>query len=488
MMKNFQAMRLRMVMANELRLLLTDRGFWIVSLMFMLLIGYALSNGMRQAAQRTEAQAAIIKDDAARRAQQAAKLQRIVAGGERPGPFDNPADPTHMGGGYGAHHAIMPAAPLAPIALGQDDLFPSQFKVTYHSKVSFISDNDIENPWHLLSGHFDLAFVVVYLLPFLIFALSYNLLSGERESGTLRLLLSQPLALATLLCGKIATRAGALLAMALLVPVMTLLLARPETAAGGAAAAACWAATVGAYALFWFALVLAVNALGKSSSTNAMILIVAWVVLVLVVPSLLNLAVTAAVPAPSRAELATRTRVVTAEAMARNNKLLSTDYEHVGTASVPPPEAGKLRIAGRLRGMYKIEREVDDLMQPELDRFDRRQARRQALVSRFSVLSPAAVASEGMSALAGTGQRRPAWFMAQVADYHARWKRFFFDRVDADQALGAQDFAQIPRFAWREEPAREVRRQGWLAVMQLLAPSALLLLFAGWRLRRYAVA
>ena len=46
----------------------------------------------------------------------------------------------------------------------QTDLFPSQFKVTYDSKVNFIHNNDIENPWHLLSGHFDLAFVVVYLL------------------------------------------------------------------------------------------------------------------------------------------------------------------------------------------------------------------------------------------------------------------------------------------------------------------------------------
>ncbi len=485
--KTFASSRLRLVIGNEVRLLLADRGFWIIGVVFLTLILYALSNGMHQASHRSDAQAAIVKDDAARRAGQFEKLERILAGTDRAGPFDNPADPTHMGGGYGAHHAIMPPAPLAPIALGQDDLFPSQFKVTYESRISFVGNNDIENPWHLLSGNFDLAFVVVYLLPFVVFALSYNLLSGERESGTLRLLLSQPLALATLLVGKVLTRAAVVLALALLVPIAALLVARPETAHDGMAAVLLWSAMVGAYALFWFALVLAVNALGKPSSTNAMILVVAWVVLVLVIPSVLNLVVSAAVPAPSRAELATRTRVVTAEAMARNNGLLSTDYEHVGKPDVLVPDGGKLRMAGRLRGMYMIEREVDALMQPELDRFDVQQARRQALVNRYGVLSPAAVTFEGMSALAGTGQRRHAWFMQQVTAYHAAWKQFFFSRVDAGRAIGPGDFREIPSFAWQEEPGGVVRAQGWLAVAQLLIPALILLLFAGWRLRRYSI-
>lgn len=484
--KLFQFRRLRMVMAEELRLLAADRSFWVVSAIFLLLIGYALSNGLHQATRRAAAQSAIVHDDAARRAGQLAKLERIMAGREVPGPFDNPADPTHMGGGYGAHHAILPPTPLAAVALGQDDLFPSQYKVTYESRISFIGNNDIENPWNLLSGHFDLSFVLVYLLPFLIFALGYNLLSAERESGTLRLLMSQPLALWTLLLGKIATRAAVLLALAVLVPVATLTLARPAALSGGGALVY-WVATVAVYALFWFALVLAVNACGKSSATNTMVLIIAWVTLVLVLPSLLNLAVSAAVPSPSRAELATRTRVLTAEAMARNNKLLSTDYGHVGKPGVLVPKDGSIQMAGRLRGMFRIEREIDRKIAPELARFDLQQERRQALVARYSFLSPAAVAAEAMSALAGTGQRRHAWFMRQVADYHAAWKQFFFARIDAGRAVTVQDFDSMPRFAWHEEEGATVGRDALWALAQLLAPCLLLLAFAVWRLRRYRV-
>ena len=81
------------------------------------------------------------------------------------------------------------------------------------------------------------------------------------------------------------------------------------TAGGAGSATLWWALLVGAYALFWFALVVAVNAFGASSATNAMVLVIAWVLLVLVAPVLLNLAVTQASPAPSRTELASATRV-----------------------------------------------------------------------------------------------------------------------------------------------------------------------------------
>ncbi len=482
-----QRRRLGLVMRQELRLLLAERTLWLAGLLFLLLIGYALANGIGQTTARDQAQAALAQNDSQTRAAQLARLQRIMDGREPGTPFGNPANPEHMGGDFGAHHVWMPSAPLAPIALGQTDLFPSQFKVGYQSKVGFIHNNDIENPWHLLSGHFDLAFVIVYLLPLLIFALSYNLLSAERESGTLRLLLSQPLALGTLLLGKVGVRAGVLLGLAVLVPAGVLLAARTGATLQAGGAAWWWVLLVGAYALFWFALVVAVNAFGRSSASNAMVLVIGWVLLVLVAPVLLNLAVTQASPSPSRAELATRIRVVTAEAMARNAKLLATDYQHVGKPEMLQPKDGKIALAGRAMANYRIERQVDEAIQPELDRFDIQQARQQALVARYAAVSPAAVAYEAITGLAGSGQRRYAHFMQQVDAYHGAWKRFFFPRIDAGIAIAPADFAALPAYVWQEEDAALVGRMARLAILQLLAPALALLLLGGWRLRRYSV-
>ncbi|CAB3646686.1 ABC transporter permease subunit [Achromobacter pestifer] len=478
--------RFRLVVRHELRLMIKERLLWIAGGLFLLLVGYAVFNGLLQTALRDDAQAALASTDAEARSAQLAQLRRIMDGSETPTPFGNPASPANMGGGLGAHYAIMPSSAMAPVALGQTDLFPSQFKVTYQSKVNFIHNNDIENPWHLLSGHFDLAFVVVYLLPLLIFALGYNLLSGEKEDGTLRLLLSQPLALATLIAGKVAVRAGVLLGAAVLTPLAVLLIARPQVLQASGATL-WWVLLVAAYALFWFAAVIAVNAFGKSSAANAMVLMVGWVALVLVAPVLLNIAAGFASPAPSRAELATRTRVATAQAMQDNAALLSSDYEHVDRPDVLLPRDGSIHISGRPLGQARVERQVDERMAPELERFDAQIKRQQALVARYSLLSPAAVAYEGITALAGTGQRRHAYFMAQVDTYHQAWKAFFLPRIEQGRAITAADFPNMPAFHWQEEDSRVARAQALRTLAQLLLPTLLLLGLAAWRLRRYRI-
>src|SRR5262249_12371223 len=141
-------------------------------------------------------------------------LKLVLAGKESPLPFSNPANPAAVAGGLAGRYVLIPNAPLAPLAIGQSDMSPDYYAITYRSKVQFMYDTEIENPWNLLSGHFDLAFVIVFLLPLMVCATSYNLLSGEREQGTLRMLCAQPLTVSTIVIGKVGVRAAALLGTA----------------------------------------------------------------------------------------------------------------------------------------------------------------------------------------------------------------------------------------------------------------------------------
>ncbi|KAG0750788.1 hypothetical protein G6F24_014940 [Rhizopus arrhizus] len=111
-----------------------ERLLWIAGGLFLLLVGYAVFNGLLQTSLRDNAQTALTNADTQARGEQLAQLNRIMAGIEKPTPFGNPASPANMGGGLGAHYAIMPSVAMAPVALGQTDLFPSQFRVTYQSK------------------------------------------------------------------------------------------------------------------------------------------------------------------------------------------------------------------------------------------------------------------------------------------------------------------------------------------------------------------
>lgn len=100
----------------------------------------------------------------------------------------------------------MPPNIFAPFSIGQSDLLPYYFKISTRSQTTFINNDDIENPTNLLSGRFDISFVIIYLLPLLILAVSYNFLSAEREAGTLQMLLAQPVALRKFIFGKITLR------------------------------------------------------------------------------------------------------------------------------------------------------------------------------------------------------------------------------------------------------------------------------------------
>lgn len=479
---------LKRVFFHEARLLSSDRSLWAVCGLLALLIGFGLYNGLAETMARERVLASIEAQEPVREAKNMAQLRRVLAGQERPDPFANPADPASVGGGMGARHALMPYSALAPLALGQSDMQPNYYRVSYRSRASFMDDTELESPWHLLSGPFDPVFVLVYLLPLAILALSWNLLSGEREQGTLKLLLSQPLTALTLVFGKVAMRAGAVLGTLLFVILPVLLATRSELRTiGGLTELAGAAGIVMAYGLFWFSLSTAVNAFGRSSAFNALFLVAAWVLLVLVLPVLLNLAVQAASPAPSRIELATRTRLLTIDGLNRYNALLSADYRYVAEPEALLPKDGKIEVASRLRAHYLMGRDTDRQIEALLARFDVQLAGQQALVDRWSWLSPAIVTNEALSSLSGNGSQRYAHFRQSVGRFHAEWKAFFEPKLLTGTAMTEEDLQRMPRFEWVEPDRGGLWAGLWRAAAQLLLPGGLLAWLAAGLLRRYRV-
>lgn len=476
------------VFAHEARLLWADRSLWTVCGLLALLLGFGLTNGLTDIDAREAVLLGIAQQQPQREAALSQQLQRVLAGQEQPDAFANPADPASVGGGMGARMALLPYLPLAPLALGQSDMQPNYYRVTYRSRATFMDDAELDSPWHLLSGPFDAVFVIVYLLPLAVLALGWNLLSGEREQGTLKLLLSQPLAALTLVAGKLALRAAAVLGTVAMVLVAVLLTLRPElrTAEGGLALAAALGIVV-VYGLFWLVLACAVNALGRSSAFNALALVAAWVLLVLLLPVLMNLAVSAASPAPSRIELATRTRLAAIEGLNRYNALLAADYRHVAEPEVLRPKDGKIEVASRRRAQYLVGRDTDHEIEAMLAQFDAQLAGQQALVDRWSWLSPALVAHESLTTLAGTGSQRYLRFRQAVGRLHDAWKAFFEPRLLAGTAMSQADLQQMPRFAWAEPEPRGRWAGLGLALLQLLLPVVGLAVLAVHRLQRLRV-
>lgn len=471
---------------HEWRGLLADRTVWLVLGLFGLLLAFGVANGVTW----TRFQRAV-RDTALARAESRLvalrkSIDSIPADAAPPGAFGrDPRSPSSVGGPDGAQYAVLPPGRLAATAVGQSDLLPSYVLVTMRSRQSFANTHEIENPSNLLEGRFDLAFVIVFLFPLLILALSYNLLSAEREQGTLSLVASQPVPLGRHLLAKVLVRGAFIASIAVVVAVGGLWVSGVSPwMAGAGSALLWWVAVVVVYGAVWFSLALAVNVVPRSSAANAMILAAVWLVAVVLVPAVLNVAVKATHPVPSRVELISAMRTASNDASARGAALLAKLYgDHPELAPDRALDAGEF-----MSRTYAVQDEVDRQVAPLLARFDEQLVRQQKLAERYRFLSPAVAAHAALIDLAGTGPARYRHWEAQVGEYHRAWQNYFIPRAFKRQWLTAADYSAIPQYRYQPETPMAVTGRVALCLLGILIPSAFLLGYSALRLRRFEVA
>jgi ABC-2 type transport system permease protein len=472
------------IMRHEWRNLRADRTLLVIAPLFAVLIGYGVYNGSTWVGfQRATLQAAS-DEERQRFARAKSDIAAITGQTLKVSPFTDPRFASVAAGRVGQRYAQLPPAPLAAFSVGQSDLLPYYFKVSQQSKQTFTTNDEIENPTNLLAGRFDLAFVIVYLYPLLILALSYNLISQEREQGTLQMLMSQPVALRVFVTGKIGVRALLALSLAIGLSLAGFAISGPERD-GALWRLLLWICVVAGYGAFWFSLSVIVNAFGHSSATNALILAGWWLALVLIVPSLLNVAVTTIYPVPSRVEMIQATRRASAEATAQGSRLLARYFEDhpdlaAGAVKPDPNDFYTKQIA--------VQNETERLIQPVIDHFDRQVIGQQSMVDRFRFLSPAIVTQAALNDIAGTSAARYRHFLSLVDRFHASWRAYFYPRIVQKAALQAADYDQFPIFRFHEEPAGAVIRRVATGLIGLLLPAIIIGSLGLLALKRYRAA
>lgn len=476
---------IRRILRHEWRTLAADRTLAVIAVIFLLTFGYGLANGIAWTRFQQDTLAAAHATQEERTQEIEQELFALANGAEAPPSWLDPRAPNVLGGNVGARHAGLPPAPLAAFSIGQSDLLPYYYSVSiWTNEQAFLQSGEIENPLNLMAGRFDLAFVIVVLFPLLILALSYNVLSGEKEQGTLAMTLAQPIRLSSLVWGKVAFRAALVIALAAGLPIIGALLAGVDLASPGTPARlALFAAVVAAYGLFWFALAVGVNALGRGSAANATILAAAWLVFVIILPSALNVAANLLHPLPPRVEMIGLQREASNEAAARRSELLARYFEdHPEMARAI--DVDTTNVAAR---SWASQQEVDRRMREVLARHDERLAAQRSLVRRYRFFSPAVLALEALNDIAGTGDARFAHFRAEVWRFADEWKAFFVPRILSGTQVRAADISWFPEFVWNEEPARATVARVVGSLLGLAALFALVWIWAALSMRRYRV-
>lgn len=457
----------RTLALHEFRSLLRDRTLLVASLVFFGALAVAMATGTAYLERGRRTQVAVEQAHQQHLARMRAQFEAVAAG-RTPEGFFVANRPTSI-----RSTLARPVSPLTPLSIGHTELMPASASVALASGESSLFEMaGLDNPDHLQIGRFDPAFVVVSLLPLLCVASCYGMLSGERERGTLALLLTQPLSLGRVLLTK-ATVAWAVLAVpAVLVPVAWTLVVSPEAVAMWPALAA-YAALVAGYVAFWVALAAAVNLAGLGSATNAAVMGGLWLVLVVLLPGVLGIVTGRLHPVPSRLALIGEARLEEVEASRQRDALVDRFFQDHPELM---PEAGPGH-PNRPLAFYVSALEAQRAVEPVFERFEQQLAAQQRVVAATQFLSPAIVMREALTHIAGTSRRSFTEFRREALAHRDRLRAYLEPRLARAQPVTWDDYEAAPAFDAR--PARP--RWPWEAVLGVLGPA---LLLAAWARRR----
>lgn len=350
-----------------------------------------------------------------------------------------------------------PPSPLAALAIGQRDVFPYYKTVRAYGLYGGIFASELANPLKLLTGNFDLSFVLIFLLPLLIVALCYNLLSEERENGSLALILSNPVSLHQL----VLTR---LLARFLIVTVLILLLFGIGVLWAGIpldTEAWIWLASVLVYTGFWFAVSFWVISLQKSSAFSSLALVGCWLLLVVIAPALANLYLEATHPVAKASEVQRELRDINSFGWGSPRQPTIERY----FAANPALRVDTLQVNPDTMFEVAAMHLMDEDSRPHFAEYKDELAGRIRLSAALSWFSPATLTQFALNSAAGSDTPSYLAFLEEIESFYSVFKGFFDSKDLSTNKFGKQDFEKIPSYS----PSAERRAEGLVGLSILLA-------------------
>ncbi|HSQ79390.1 MAG TPA: ABC transporter permease subunit [Candidatus Bathyarchaeia archaeon] len=341
-------------------------------------------------------------------------------------------------------------------------------------------DND---PLPVMFPLTDLAFIVTILMSLVALILSYDAISGEKEDGTLKLMLSNGLPRSKIVLAKFAggvlTIAGPFLVS--LAAGMLIILLHPRVAWTGADWGALGLIAVGAvlYVSVFYLLGILISSLHRSSASSIMTSLFVWVLLVLVVPNLSPYAASFLSPTPSRIKViremqrlvdtdrddlgrkleAEGRREVVKQYPVLSERLTEAELKSRVAADAEYRQAYEAMRAAVERAWKEANRIQDAKASVLEEDLNRKEAAQTGLARGLSMISPLADFDYLATDLSSTGVRDRDHF----AQLRRTWDRAFGDyatkkRADfkaknptGDEWNTAIDMSDAPRFHYVEE-------------------------------------
>lgn len=363
-------------------------------------------------------------------------------------------------------HTAHEPSTWAPFSLGQRDVQAFNLKIRILALHGQLYDADLGNPLLSAFGNFDAAFVLVFVAPLIVIALTYDLWSREQEAGTWDLIRAQPIAGLRVLTLKLGLRIT--LVTAMLLVLLGLAVALQNLPADGTLVLVA-GLTIG-YVVFWAGLSLVIAGLGRSSDFNLIALVGLWVVLAVLGPALVNVIASTRFPLPEGLELTVTQRQGYHSSWDRPlRETMTRFYERYPEwAAVPIPEDTYSN-----GWYYAMQQRGDEEAAPAAAAYFATLEQRHAWIGRAAAFLPPAAFQAALNGIARTDLESHLEYLRSVAEYHEQLKRYFFPVIFHESTISDVDWDAAPVHTFL---ARQPDSLWWFSGVTLAAAAILLII------------
>ena len=355
-----------------------------------------------------------------------------------------PNNPMNVGLRYPRVAALHPK-PFTFISVGQSDLFTHFVQPKIYGDNFAHNYSELSSPIQLLFGSFDIAFIIIYILPLIIIAFSYNTLSSEKEYGSLKLLASQPISIFAWLLQKIGLRFFWLTLITILVLIITFILNGFDFSKNINEFLSLSLLTT-SYILFWFVISLAINIFIGNSAKNAVSLLGIWVFIILIIPAVVSQFANVTYPIPSRTKMLSEARKIKDETAKKQDKILDNFLrDHPEYAS----KGTKINYSfwHKYIASQKL---IEEELKPLLDSYNDQLLNQQKWIKNWQYISPAVIIQQSFNDLAGTSTAHYQSYREQIVGFSNKWRDFFVPLLYNSQAFKSNMYKDLPQFKYKQ--------------------------------------
>lgn len=359
----------------------------------------------------------------------------------------DPSNPMGVANHTGNRTFHLPPTDISFIAIGESDTKPNYYKLGLYKKTTLYHTAEIENASVLYNGHFDISFVLVFIIPLLVIALTYNIASFDKEHGTFGILLSSPISFNKIMATRFIFRGILLYAITVFILTTGVFLTGNYKAVGNIY----WGLlllSILAYILFWCVLSYWVNSFQKSSNFNAGFLTSLWLILIILFPGIIKEISAKSHPIPSKIELVTKRRELTDSVRNESNDILNQFLED------HPELVSNSTIDDKIKNSitrYSVEATVNDKMQIFEKQFEKQLKKQEAFIDNYRFISPAIIMQKMVEHISGNGKERYIEFENQFHHFREEYKLFFTKRIFSNPTFKSNEYDLIPKKNYQEK-------------------------------------